>query len=66
MFGTISGDPSRNDLSPFRNEISKDSRIPIVDIQLFIRAESTDLRRVEETSQTMDSPERGEEDEETC
>ncbi len=27
---------------------------------------ATDLRRVEETSQTMDSPERGEEDEETC
>jgi single-strand DNA-binding protein len=27
---------------------------------------ATDLRRVEETRQTMDSPERGEEDEETC
>jgi hypothetical protein len=43
MFGTVSGDPSRNDLSPFCNEIPKNPRILIVDIQLFIRAESTDL-----------------------
>jgi hypothetical protein len=43
MFGTVSRNPSRNDLSSFRNEISKDPWIFIVDIQLFIRAESTDL-----------------------
>ncbi len=40
---TVSRDPSRNDLSPFRYEISENPRIFIVDIQFFIGAESTDL-----------------------
>jgi hypothetical protein len=40
---TVPGDPSGNDFPPFRNEISKDSRVPIVDLQFFIRAETTNL-----------------------
>ena len=40
---TVSGDPTRNDLSTFRNEKSKDLWILIIDIQLFVSAESTDL-----------------------
>jgi hypothetical protein len=43
VFGTISGDPSRDDLSSFCNEITKDPCILIVDLQFFIGAESTDL-----------------------
>jgi hypothetical protein len=43
VFGTIPGDPSRDDLSSFCNEITKDPCILIVDLQLFIGAESTDL-----------------------
>jgi hypothetical protein len=43
VFGTITGDPSRDDLSSFCNEITKDPCILIVDLQLFIGAESTDL-----------------------
>ncbi len=43
MFGTISGDPSWDDLSSFCNEITKNPCILIVDLQLFIGAESTDL-----------------------
>jgi len=43
MLRAVSRNPSRNDLPAFCNEISKDSRIPIVDIQFFIGAESADL-----------------------
>ena len=43
VFGTIPGDPSRNDLPSFCNEITKDPCILIVDFQLSIGAESTDL-----------------------
>jgi hypothetical protein len=43
MLGTIAGDPSGDDLSSFRNEITKDPCIFIVDLQFFIGAESTDL-----------------------
>ena len=43
MLCTVSGDPSGNDLSPFRNKISKDLWIFIIDIQFFVRTESADL-----------------------
>jgi hypothetical protein len=43
VFGTIAGNPSRDDLSSFCNEITKDPRVLIVDLQFFIGAESTDL-----------------------
>jgi len=43
VFGTIPGDPSRDDLSSFCNEVTKDPCILIVDLQLFVSAESTDL-----------------------
>jgi hypothetical protein len=43
VFGTITGDPSRDDLSSFCDEITKDPCILIVDLQFFIGAESTDL-----------------------
>jgi hypothetical protein len=43
VFGTIAGDPTRDDFSPFGNEITKDPCIFIVDLQFFIGAESTDL-----------------------
>ena len=39
----VPGDPPRNDLSPFCDEISKDPRIPVVNVQFFIGAETTDL-----------------------
>jgi hypothetical protein len=40
---TVPGDPTWDDLPSFRNKISKDPRILIVDIQFLIGAESTDL-----------------------
>jgi len=43
MLCTVARNPPRNDLSPFRNKISKDSRILIFNIQFFVGAESTDL-----------------------
>jgi hypothetical protein len=43
VFSAVPRNPPRNDLSSFRNEISKDPRIPIVDVQFLIGAESTDL-----------------------
>jgi len=43
VFGTIARDPSRDDLSSFCNEITKDPCILIVDLQFFVSAESTDF-----------------------
>ena len=43
MLGTVSRDPPGNDFSPFGNKITKDPRILIVDAQLLVRAEATDL-----------------------
>lgn len=43
VFGTVSGDPPGNDLSPLRHEISKDPRVSIIDIEFLIGAKSTDL-----------------------
>lgn len=43
MFGTVARDPSRNDLSTFRNKIPEDLRVLVVNVQLLIRAESADL-----------------------
>jgi len=43
VFCTVSRNPSRNNLSPFRNKISKDLWVLIIDIQFLIRTESTDL-----------------------
>ena len=40
---TVPGNPTGNDLPPFRYEITKDPWIPIVDLQFFIRAETTNL-----------------------
>ena len=40
---TVSRDPSGNDLSPFRNKISKNLWILVIDIQFFVRTESADL-----------------------
>ena len=43
MFCTVSGDPSGNDLSPFRDEIPENLRVLIIDVQFLIRAESANL-----------------------
>jgi hypothetical protein len=43
MLGAVPGDPTRNDLSPFCDEIPKDLGILIIDLQFFISAESADL-----------------------
>ena len=43
VFRTVPGDPTWDDLPSFRNKISKDPRVLIVDIQFLIGAESTDL-----------------------
>lgn len=43
MFCAVARDPSGNDLSAFRNKISEDLRVLIIDIQFFIRTESADL-----------------------
>ena len=43
VFGTVTGDPPGNDLSPLRDEISQDPRVLIIDVQFLIGTESTDL-----------------------
>ena len=43
VFGTVARDPSRNDLSSFRYEITEDPGVLVVNLQLFIGAEPTDL-----------------------
>ena len=43
MLCTVSGDPSGDDLSAFSNEVSKDPRVLIVNIQFLIGAEPADL-----------------------
>ncbi len=43
MLCAVPRDPSGNDLSPFRDEISKDLRVLIINIQFLIRTESADL-----------------------
>ena len=43
MLCTVSGDPSGDDLSAFGNEVSKDPRVFIVDIQFLVGAEAADL-----------------------
>ncbi len=43
MLCTVPGDPSGNDLPSFRDKISKDLWIFIIDIYFFICTESTDL-----------------------
>jgi hypothetical protein len=39
----VSGNPSGDDLPSFRNEISENPRIFVIDVDFFIGAESTDL-----------------------
>ena len=43
MLCTVSRDPSRNDLSPLCDKISKDLWVFVIDIQFLIRTESADL-----------------------
>jgi hypothetical protein len=43
MLCAVPRDPSRNNFPPFRDEISKDLWVFIIDIQFLIRTESADL-----------------------
>ncbi len=43
VFCAVSGNPSWDDLSSLCNEISKDPRVLIVDVQLLVGTESADL-----------------------
>ncbi len=43
MFGAVAGNPAGNDLAPFGNKVSQDTRVLIIDIDFFVGAKSTNL-----------------------
>jgi hypothetical protein len=43
MPGAVPVDSARNDLAPFRDELSEDSRVFVIDRETLVRAEAADL-----------------------
>jgi hypothetical protein len=47
MLGTVAGNPSRNDLAPFRNKITQSFRIFVIYLEFTVDTETADLATME-------------------
>ncbi len=43
MFGAVAGNPTGDDLSTFRDKVSQDAGVLVINIEFLVGAESADL-----------------------